>query len=297
MAVNKESEQDTAGTALELRIDQKVGLLAWNFDELNAQLDMQLKKYKGLQFAADDMTEAKKTRALLNHVAKEINDRKISVKREFCAPYTAFEDQAKKLIGKINDVSSDIDEQIKAYEENVQNAKLALMAEWWKENGDKNFSFDKVFEPRYLNATCSEKEWQADLRRKADKFAGEILVIMQMGDKDKVDFVLKDYLQTMDVGQSLTNWEDDQRRKAAAEERKAQIEAAAAAKRQQEQATANAPAEQQPESSTNQEPCSEDTYRIVFMVKGTRSQMVALADFMKIQGIQFWRQSGTKEEM
>ena len=296
MAVNKESEQDTAGTALELKIDQHVGLLNWNFDELNAQLDVQLKKYKGLQFAADDMAEAKKTRALLNHVAKEINDRKISVKREFCAPYTAFEDQAKKLIGKINDVSSDIDAQIKSYEENMQNSKLAIMSEWWKENGDKNFSFDKVFEPRYLNVTCSEKEWQADLRKKADKFAGEILVIMQMGEKEKVDFVLKDYLQTMDVGQSLTNWEDDQRRKAAAEERKAQIEAATAAKRQQEQATAKAPAEQQPEINANPVPSTEYIYTIVFKVKGTVSQMTALSQFMNGMGIKFWKQSGTMEE-
>ena len=32
--------------ALEVRVEQQLGLLNWNFDELNAQLDEQQEKYR-----------------------------------------------------------------------------------------------------------------------------------------------------------------------------------------------------------------------------------------------------------
>ena len=109
--------------ALEVRVEQKLGLLNWNFEELNQQLDSQLEKYRGMTFTDDQMPEAKKTRAALNKVAKEINDRKLAVKREFCAPYEQFEDQAKILIGKIKQVSGEIDQQVKDYEESKKQKK------------------------------------------------------------------------------------------------------------------------------------------------------------------------------
>ena len=39
--------------ALEVRIEQKLGILNWNFEELNRQLDVQLEKYRGLTFTDD----------------------------------------------------------------------------------------------------------------------------------------------------------------------------------------------------------------------------------------------------
>lgn len=123
-------EQAQVSSELEVRVESKVGLLNWNFEQLNEQLDIQLKKYQGLQFSSEEMQEAKKTRASLI-VAKQLNDEKIKRKKEFCKPYDDFADQVKQLTTKIKACSDDIDVQIKAYEEARKAEKKKEIKEYW----------------------------------------------------------------------------------------------------------------------------------------------------------------------
>ena len=46
-------EQAQVSSELEVRVESKVGLLNWNFEQLNEHLDIQLKKYQGLQFSSE----------------------------------------------------------------------------------------------------------------------------------------------------------------------------------------------------------------------------------------------------
>ena len=212
--------------ALEVRVEQKLGLLNWNFEELNQQLDSQLEKYRGLTFTDDQMPEAKKTRAALNKVAKEINDRKIAVKREFCAPYEQFEDQAKILIGKIKQVSGEIDQQVKDYEESKKQKKRQEIEDWWFENGKRTIPLEQIWDPRWLNTTYGD-DWKRDLIRIKEKTSSDLSTITTLKDAahpEKIDFLIEHYMKTLDLSETLAEWDAHVKAQEKAKEERERIE-------------------------------------------------------------------------
>lgn len=277
--------------ALEVRIEQKLGILNWNFEELNRQLDVQLEKYKGLTFTDDQMPEAKKTRAALNKVAKEINDRKIAVKKEFCAPYTEFEEQAKQLIRKINDVSGEIDAQVKDYEEQRRADKRKRIEAWWAENGKHTVALEKIWKDSWLNTTCSDEKWKRELEAEKVRISNDIYSLSLMADKErpeKLDFLLREYMKTLDVRRTTDAWEESER---AAEQARIEKERLEQERQQREAKRAEVTAKPAPVETS--EPKAEKgpddylyspTFKLIDL---TYSQAMDLTNYMKKNGIRF----------
>lgn len=277
--------------ALEVRIEQKLGILNWNFEELNRQLDVQLEKYKGLTFTDDQMPEAKKTRAALNKVAKEINDRKIAVKKEFCQPYTEFEEQAKQLIRKINDVSGEIDAQVKDYEEQRRADKRKRIEAWWAENGKHTVELEKIWKDSWLNTTCSDEKWKQELEAEKVRISNDIYSLSLMTDKErpeKLDFLLREYMKTLDVRRTTDAWEESER---AAEQARIEKERLEQERQQREAKRAEMAAKPAPVEAT--EPKAEKgpedylyspTFKLIDL---TYSQAMDLTNYMKKNGLRF----------
>ena len=277
--------------ALEVRVEQKLGILNWNFEELNRQLDVQLEKYRGLTFTDDQMPEAKKTRAALNKVAKEINDRKIAVKKEFCAPYTEFEEQAKQLIRKINDVSGEIDAQVKDYEEQRRADKRKRIEAWWAENGKHTVELEKIWKDSWLNTTCSDEKWKRELEAEKVRISNDIYSLQLMADKErpeKLDFLLREYMKTLDVRRTTDAWEESER---AAEQARIEKERLEQERQQREAKRAEVAAKPAPVEAP--EPKAEDdpddylyspTFKLIDL---TYSQAMDLTNHMKKNGLRF----------
>ena len=277
--------------ALEVRVEQKLGILNWNFEELNRQLDVQLEKYRGLTFTDDQMPEAKKTRAALNKVAKEINDRKIAVKKEFCAPYTEFEEQAKQLIRKINDVSGEIDAQVKDYEEQRRADKRKRIEAWWAENGKHTVDLEKIWKDNWLNTTCSDEKWMHELEAEKVRISNDIYSLSLMADKErpeKLDFLLREYMKTLDVRRTRDAWEESER---AAEQ--ARIEKERLEQERQQRESKRAEMDAKPAPAETSEPKSEKgpddylyspTFKLIDL---TYSQAKGLENYMKKNGLRF----------
>ena len=277
--------------ALEVRVEQKLGILNWNFEELNRQLDVQLEKYRGLTFTDDQMPEAKKTRAALNKVAKEINDRKIAVKKEFCAPYTEFEEQAKQLIRKINDVSGEIDAQVKDYEEQRRADKRKRIEAWWAENGKHTVDLEKIWKDNWLNTTCSDEKWMHELEAEKVRISNDIYSLSLMADKErpeKLDFLLREYMKTLDVRRTTDAWEESER---AAEQ--ARIEKERLEQERQQRESKRAEMDAKPAPAETSEPKSEKgpddylyspTFKLIDL---TYSQAKGLENYMKKNGLRF----------
>ena len=277
--------------ALEVRIEQKLGILNWNFEELNRQLDVQLEKYRGLTFTDDQMPEAKKTRAALNKVAKEINDRKIAVKKEFCAPYTEFEEQAKQLIRKINDVSGEIDAQVKDYEEQRRADKRKRIETWWAENGKHTVDLQKIWKDSWLNATCSDEKWKSELQTEKTRISNDIYTLSLMADKErpeKLDFLLREYMKTLDVRRTTDAWEESER---AAEQARIEKERLEQERQQREakraEVAANPAPVEAPEPKAEKGP-EDYLYSPTFkLIDLTYSQAMDLTNYMKKNGLRF----------
>lgn len=275
--------------ALEVVVKQELGILNWNFEELNAQLDAQLEKYRGLTFTDDQMADAKKTRAALNKVAKEINDRKVSVKNEFCEPYFKFEEQAKILIGKIKDTSGEIDAQIKSYEEHQKEEKRKRIEEWWAEHGMSAVQVEKVFDPKYLNQTCTDKQWQDDLQEKRTRIGKEIEAINQMFDEnhpEKPERILTYYLMNLDVGTAVMRWDEELKAKERAEEEMARREAERQAVKETPRVEAVSEPQEEPEQKADDpnDWLYSPTFKCIDM---TYRQAMRLTQFFKSENIRF----------
>ena len=228
-AAEDREKEETAGQ-LEVRVDQQIGLLNWNFEELNRQLDIQLAKYDGLTFTESEMAQAKKVRANLNKVAKVINDRKIEVKKQFCEPYDRFADQAKVLVGKIQTVSGKIDQQVKDFEQKQKAEKKEQIRIYWEQIGIPQIDLGQIWDEKWLNASVRIDLVKKEIDRIKDGIQNDLAAIAQMSPPEKVDWCLTSYLRTLDIGQTLSAYEEYQRQMKRVEEIRAQQEAERAAR-------------------------------------------------------------------
>ena len=279
--------------AVEFKVDQHPGELIGNFEELNAWMDAQLEKYRGLVFSDDQMADAKKTRAALNRVAKELNDRKISVKNEFCAPYFKFEDQIKQLIGKVKEVNEGIDSQIRAYESAQKAEKRKRIEDWWAENGRHTVELEKIWKDSWLNTTCSDEKWMRELEAEKVRISNDIYTLSLMADKErpeKLDFLLREYMKTLDVRRTTDAWEESERaaEQARIEKERLEQERLREEEKRAETATKLAP-QPVPETNEEHEPGPDDyLYSPTFkMIDLTFKQAMDLTNYMRSNGLRF----------
>ena len=279
----------------ELRVERQIGTLSWNFKEINKQLDIQLEKYRGLVVEPDQIKEAKTLRADLRRLSKAINDMKLEEKKEFCQPYTIFEDQVKEVRGKIDDVAGAIDGQIKKFEEQEKKEKLETIKAYYAENGDKSLDFDfLVFEESWLNKTCSDATWKSEIDKKVERFRNELTIICQMDDPRKKDFLITDMTKTGDLTKSLANWERQLEAERKTEELRRQQEeaqarraAAEAERRAQEAAKAAQEQTKEPQPEGKPDPRDYLYTREFRITDATYDQMLSVFNFMKNLGINY----------
>ena len=74
---------------------QKIG---WNKEQIMNAVAEITKQYTGLTYTEEQMQDAKKDRATLNAMRKDISGRRIQVKKALMAPYEAFEAEVKEVV-------------------------------------------------------------------------------------------------------------------------------------------------------------------------------------------------------
>lgn len=271
--------------ALELQVNQQIGLLNWNFEQLNQQLDIELKRFEGIVITEDDIKAGKAMRASLNNLAKAIEAKRREVKKEFCAPYDEFESQTKMLIHKINRVSLGIDSQIKSFEEQEKQKKKQEIIDYFDSLHFHLVSIEKLWDEKWLNKTCSEKSWKEQISGKIEKIKVDLAIISQMEVEDK-ETLKAMYLDSLDVSAAKHRYDEQIERKRRLEEAQK-----AAELQRKEVASVNASvyqkrAEKQVSGAEN----GEKLYNRTFRVTGcTRQQIIDLGNWMNAHGIRFER--------
>ena len=271
--------------ALELQVNQQIGLLNWNFEQLNQQLDIELKRFEGIVITEDDIKAGKAMRASLNNLAKAIEAKRREVKKEFCAPYDEFESQTKMLIHKINRVSLGIDSQIKSFEEQEKQKKKQEIIDYFDSLHFHLVSIEKLWDEKWLNKTCPEKSWKEQISGKIEKIKVDLAIISQMEVEDKETLKVM-YLDSLDVSAAKHRYDEQIERKRRLEEAQK-----AAELQRKEAAPVNASvyqkrAEKQVSGAEN----GEKLYNRTFRVTGcTRQQIIDLGNWMNEHGIRFER--------
>lgn len=302
---------------------QKIG---WNKEQIANAVAEITKQYKGLTYTEEQMQDAKKDRATLNAMRKDISGRRIQVKKALMAPYEAFEAEVKEVVALIDEPIAMIDEQLLAYEERVKEEKKQELLSYFKENiGELEdvLTFDMIFNQKWLNKTASLKSCKEEISSEIARTKTDLSTIETAID-EKYRGYAKDYYFRKDRNMSLVlnevgrmkeidrKAEEERLAREEAEKRRIEQEATKAAEvinpptepeSVQEQAenepndseSASIPAEsvsEQPKNEQVVDPFADkdtDTkiYKASFTIRGTKVQILSVKEFMIKNNIQF----------
>lgn len=293
-------EQPQVVNSLRLVISplQKMEAIKFNYEELKGGLTDSLKKYQNLVYTPENIKEAKDDRATLNALKKSLNDEKIKIKKEFEVPYKDFEDKIKELIELVDKPASEIDKQVKIFEEQEKTKKRETINTIYSENIGAYadlIPLEKLYDSRWENKTYKETDITKEIQDVVKKADSEVKVIEEL--KSEFEFQIKDtYFRTLDLGQALIEKQRLEKQK--------ELQEQLAKPKQTEVVVDNVASstiggddsidamryavgvDTSNEESKQEEP---EMCCVVFRVNCTPEQLKALGEYMRANGIEYGR--------
>lgn len=276
--------------------------LTSNIDELKSVLEVSLKKYQNLVVTEKTISDAKSDRANLNKLKKSISNERNAQKKLFLAPFEEFESKCKEVEKLINDTSSSIDVQIKAFDEMEKEVKRKEIEDIYILSiGDysKLIPLAKIYDSKWENKTFKLKDVEVAIKYIKESADIHLKQIEELGSEFTQQ--LKDkYFETLDITAVLAENTRLIQQKKYLEELKAKEEAERAARENVQPVTRKQLADMVAEviDEMDNEPSEEEvdemladqeTVSIVFRVEATREQLKALGKYMQENGIRYGR--------
>lgn len=185
--------------------DEFLTNINFNYDELKQELAVRLDKYRNLVYSEDSIKEAKADRATLNKFKNAIEERRKEIKKQCMAPYEEFEKKIKDIVAMIDEPILAIDGQIKEYDRIKKEEKQDAIKQFYTDKvADLKdlVPFDKVFNPRWLNATYKETDIQKEITDLFIKVEDDMKVISEL--QSEYELQIKDiYLREFDLTAAL----------------------------------------------------------------------------------------------
>ncbi|MBD8915949.1 MAG: DUF1351 domain-containing protein [Pseudobutyrivibrio sp.] len=147
----------------ELLVSTENGSIVTNMEGIKKNLAAGLEEYKHMVFTEESKKEAKDTVASLRKLKKDVNAKKIEVKKHYMAPYEEFETQAKELMSLIDEPINYIDEQIKEFEIKRVEERKSLIRELYDDIMQKHeevehfIPLERIYDTKWENATTTKK--------------------------------------------------------------------------------------------------------------------------------------------
>lgn len=213
---------------LEVQISRNNGTIDFNFEDLKDALTAELELYKNLVFTEDTKADAKKTVAELRKLKKQINDKRIEVKKLYMQPYTDFEAKVKELDKLINEPIAYISEQIDAFEQKRIEEKRELINEIYLELVSERediagyAELNRVYDSKWENASTSKKTIQEAITSYLDSVDNDIAAIKSMESEYEAKALMR-YKETgvlSDALLTIRQWEKQKEEILKAEEEK-----------------------------------------------------------------------------
>ena len=205
--------------------DKFLTAIEFNYEELKQGLQQNLEKYQNLVFTEETMKEGKETRAKLNKLKKALDDKRKDIKKQCLEPYEKFEVKINELIGLVDKPAIAIDNQIKAYEEALKEAKRQEIVNYFNSKsmfGDLiKIEHPCFWDEKWLNATKKIKDVEFEIDNKITTIKEGL---------ETIDLTFKDcefrpqmrdiFLRTLDIRQALNEKTKLKNQKKAEEEYK-----------------------------------------------------------------------------
>ena len=254
-------------------------MIAFNNAELMEGVKSRLVAYQGKTYDADSIAEAKADRATLNKFAKALNDERLRIKKIYTMPLDKFTNEINEVIAVVDSVTATIDTQVKVWETDCRERKLAEIKAYFAEVFPAELSvfisFEKVQQADWLNASKSMAAIKKEIAAAIEKITSELATIDALGG-DTVAIKQK-YFEDLSLANAIT----EHKRIEAEKQRIAAQEAAQAQQAAEAQKDETAPVQ------ANE--TTEKVFTLAFKVTGTAEQLNALKAFMNDNKIKFER--------
>ena len=172
-----------------------------DFDTLAERVRKVISDYEGAVYDLtdeEDMKGARRDRAYLNGLKKEIEERRKAVKREYTKPLKEFEDGCKAVTALIDDAVAGIKGQIDAAEDARRQAAYAALSQHYEDAAP--LLVPVVPEDQWLNKGFGEMKAYAAIDEKVSRVAQawEALKTMQ-GTLPRYDVCEREFFRTLDL--------------------------------------------------------------------------------------------------
>lgn len=222
---------------LQVVVNQKAGVIEWNYDDIKAALQERMDLYKDAVVTEDGKTMAKKEVAALRNMKKAIDEKRKEVKNKCLEPYDEFNSKVMELMTIIDEPISLIDRQVKAFEEKRKEERRAAIRKIYDDRigGIRDFiPLERFYNAKWENVTTSLKSIKEDIESIVSSIESAIQAISSM-QSDAVPKALNMYKQNLDMAaaiayinnyerQKLEILQAEERRRKEEEERKHQAE-------------------------------------------------------------------------
>ena len=282
-AVQPLTEQSLALNVLDLTF----GTLTTNALQLHDYVAATLERYTPENYSVENVDQAKADRAILNKAAKELNDRRIQIEREWNAPLQEFKGIVGETVKMISDGSAKIDAVVKGVESKAKSEKRAAIEELWERKGITLLPLSKLWDDRWLNKTKRLPAVEKEIGEKLLKIEAELDTLAAVDTEDG-DVLRAYYLDCLDLQRTLAYSSTLKANRQRLQEEQARRQAEAEAQAQATRAAYVAPtAEPAPTTYEAPEAVIPEVLERTMVVRGTREQLIDLAEYMKASGIWF----------
>ena len=144
---------------MDIITQQTAGAIAFNYDEIKAELKNQMDFYSSLVFTEEQKADAKKDLANLRKLKKSIDEKKKEVKKVYMTPYTDFESKIKELQSLIDEPIALINQQVAEFDKKQKEEKKAKIIEVYNEViGENTFiTLESIYKSEWENVSKSLK--------------------------------------------------------------------------------------------------------------------------------------------
>lgn len=189
---------------LELVVSKKtIGSLVTNAKAIKTLVEKQIELYDISNYSTDDISKCKQDKALLNKAAKALNDKRISLEKEWNTPFEEFKSTVKETVDLIKSAATKIDSIIKQDEERSKNEKLAEIRKIAESAGlnKLEIKLEKVMNPKWLNKSTSIKSIEKEMAEKVKTINESIETLGSYS--DVATAVIARYKENLDLNEAI----------------------------------------------------------------------------------------------
>lgn len=181
-----------------------------NFDVLDARVEEMIAGYAEARYDltdSDEIKQAKRDRTYLNGIAREIDERRKAVKREYMRPLDEFEARANAITAKVKKASANIKEQLDEAEERRKDMAYAALKEYYEDLAGALapvVPYERIHDEKWLNKTFGEMKAKAAIDEKVAKVATDWETLQaQRETLPRYGVAEREFFASLDLGAAL----------------------------------------------------------------------------------------------